>query len=372
MMAENTTKKFILEFFKDSGINDDKGVLTITNVPASFEEFIGKKSPYKLVFDLNLHNKIKETELIMQGSYFLCAIKDYLANKGLTSLLKLNIKPDLNEIKKTMCHHTQKCVVSKGTCFLDAQKSNISNLSNPKVGVYFSDIKKNPKLKNSKIVEVIPADNSFLTQFSFLSSYQYLNEKKQSINKFLIKDKEILDIDITGFKSSNGKKEDIPEIDLTSQYNLAKRKLDINVIKDIKPIKSLLHTKLEKELFRIKDHYYKQIKEKDDEVEKCKLKIKLLKSKLKHTFYERDIATIKRTIVDSERRLEMLQKRSYRERLNSEEIFHKNDEIEKHVLSIKNTLINVTIYYYPIFDISVMQKGKKTILKYDPVLKRVL
>ena len=326
-MVNYNAKSFILEFFKDCKICDEKGVLTIREVPKDFEDFIGKKSPYKLVFDSELHDKIKDSELVTQGSYFLIAIKDYLRDKGQTSLVKLNIKPDLAELNK------------------------------------------NTKLKKYKILEIKQDGHNFLSEFYFLSTYQYLNEKKQTASKFLVQDKKILDLDISKFKSVSGSKEEIPEINMNEQYNLVKKKLDVQVSKEIKTIKTALNVKLEKELHRIKSHYSKQIKEKDEEVEKCAKKINLLESKLKHTFYDRDISTIKRTIRESQARLEMLKKKSYKERLKAEEAFHINDEIEKHVLSIKNILINITLYYYPIYTLVISSHGKKTEKKWDCVLK---
>jgi len=47
-------------------------------------------------------------------------------------------------------------------------------------------------------------------------------------------------------------------------------------------------------------------------------------------------------------------------------------EVEKHVLSIKNSLINLTVYYYPIFEVRVSEKGKKRVLKYDPILEKII
>ena len=38
---ENLSKKFILEFFKDSEIVDENGVLTVSQVPQDFERFVG-------------------------------------------------------------------------------------------------------------------------------------------------------------------------------------------------------------------------------------------------------------------------------------------------------------------------------------------
>jgi len=328
-MEKNNSKKFILEFFKDSKITDKNGVLTISEVPKEFEDFIGKKSPYKLVFDFNLHNKVKDSELIMQGSYFLLSIRDYLSNKGQTSLLKINIKPDLSDIKKL-------------------------------------------KLKNCKVIEIKQSNFEFLSEFSFLSVYQYLNEKKQSIRKILVSGKKVLDMDISKFKTQNGHKEEIPITDLNESYKLSKNKLDSQVIKETKSIKSHLKEKLDKELHRIKDHYFKQIKEKDEEVERCIEKIKLLKSKLRHTFYDRDIDILNRIIRESNERLDKLKKKSYKERLKIEEKFHITDEVEKHVLSINNSLINVTLFYYPVYTLLVSSKGKRRQLRYDPILEKII
>ena len=322
---ENSSKKFLLEFFKDSKIEDKNHVLTISEVPKDFENFIGKNAPYKFVFDIKLHKKVIDSELIMQGSYFLLAIRDYLLDKGQTSLLKINIKPDLSEISK--------------------------------------------KLKNYKILDIKSSNFNFLYEFSFLSTYQYLNDKKQSMNKILTNEKEVLDLDLVKFKIHNGNKEEISLLDPLKPYQVARKRLDERVIKDIKQIKLILKEKLEKELSRVKDHYFKQIKEKDEEVESCVNKIKMLQSKLRHTSYERDINVLKRMIRESQERLEMLRKKSYRERLRAEEVFHIKDEVEKHVLLIKNSLINVTVFYYPIFEVHASRKGKKTVVNYDPILK---
>ena len=179
-----------------------------------------------------------------------------------------------------------------------------------------------------------------------------------------------MDIDISKLRVKRGNNEDIPSLDPIKPLQIAKKILDEKIDKDIKSIKLLLREKLKKELFRVKDHYFKQIKEKDEEVESCANKIKMLQSKLRHTAYWRDIDTIKRTIRESQERLEMLKKKSYRERLRIEEVFHIKDEVEKHALLIKNSLINVTVFYYPLLDVHVSSKGKKKVIVYDPILER--
>lgn len=330
MEKENKAKDFILEFFRYSKIKEEKGVVIISEVPHEFENFVGKKAPYKFVFDIASHNRTKDSELIMQGSYFLLAIRDYLQDKGQTSLMKINIQRDNREIAK------------------------------------------NPQLKNYKIIEIKENGVNFIEEFSFLSTYQYLNDKKQSLITNQVKDKELINLNLEKFSTQKGKIEDIPEIDSGESYGVAKKALDLVVAKEIRPIKKILKEKLEKELFRVKDHYFKQIKEKDEEVETCANKIKMLQSKLRHTSYERDVLILQRTIRESKERLEMLKKKSYAERLKTEENFHINDEIEKHVLSIKNVLMNITVYYYPIYDIHISARGKKKVVKYDPILARIL
>ena len=326
----DSPKNFITEFFKDSKIKDERGVLTISEVPSGFEEFVGKKAPYKLVFDFKLHTRIKDSELIMKGSYFLLAIRDYLSSKGQTSLLKINIKPDSVEIGKNL------------------------------------------GLKNCKILEIKPAEHEFLYEFTFLSNYQYLNNKKQSTSTILLKDGAIFNSDISKFKTHDGNKDDVSDLDSFESYKTAKKMLDGKVSKEIKPLKLILKEKLEKELNRVREHYFKQIQEKDEEVEACVNKIKMLQSKLRHTSYDRDISILERTIRESKERLENLKKKSYRERLRTEEIFHINDETDKHTLSINNSLVNATIIYYPIYSIKFSSKGKIKQQDYDPVFKKFL
>jgi len=328
-IEKDNSKEFILEFFREANIVDKNGVLTISEVPKAFEDFIGKKAPYKLVFDIKTHSRTRDSELIMQGSYFLLSIRDYLIDKGQTSLQKINVQPDLTVLNKSLPNH-------------------------------------------SKILEIKEDGVDFFSEFYFLSVYQYLNEKKQSIGRILVKNKDILELNIDRIKSRAGNRDEIPAIDLKDAYRIAMAQLEERAGKEIKPIKLLLKEKLERELKRVKEHYVKQIREKDEEVETCERKIKLLQSKLRHTYYQRDMDILEMQIRESRERLEKLKKKGYRERLKKEETFHIDDEVEKHVLSIKNSLINATIFYYPLYEILISVKGKNRSLKYNPVLNRVL
>ncbi len=250
---DNTSiKNFLLEFFKESNIEEKEGVITVENVSSSFESFVGKKAPYKFVFDVNLHNKVNNSELIMQGSYFLLAIRDYLSDKAQTTLLKINIKKDIDEIKK------------------------------------------NSLFKKFNIIELNEKERGYIYRFSFLSNYEYLNNKKQSINTLLIKDRKVFDLDLSSIKANDDHEKNIQTPDLEEQYNFAREQLDEKISQETKTIKELLREKLKKSLFRIKDHYHKQIDEKDEELESCANKIKMLQAKLRHTTYDRDINILNR------------------------------------------------------------------------------
>lgn len=331
--SNNDTKNFILEFFKNAKVSEKNNVLTITGVASDFEEFLGKKAPYTLVFDFDTHNKVEDSELIMKGSYFLLAIRDYMRLHGQTSLLKMDLAFSKPNLKKNL---------QLGNCTLQEVKEKTSY--------------------------------HYFPEFTFLSICQYLNDKQQFMNKIQIKDGEVLDIDTNKLKAGN--KEDLKHVNVDKEYELAKSKIKDLINKEAKDLKSSLREKLDKELKRVKAYYGNQIKEKDEEVERCVDKIKLLESELKHTYYDRDISILKRKIREYGVILEKLKEKDLKTRLKQEEDFHINDEMDKHVLSINNTLMNVSIVYYPSVAYSMLLKkdkkheGKIIEWGYDPLSKK--
>jgi len=312
------TKKFILNFFEGSKINEKNDILTISDVPADFEAFVGKKAPYRLVFNFEKHNKTDNSELITKGSYFLSTIRDFMLDKGQTNLLKLDISKEV-------------------------------------------DVNDHIKFGNCELISIKKTKAyRFLPKFTFLSSFQYLNEKKQFMKSILVKDRKVLDLDLG--KLTEGKKTDIGEVEVDEDYNVAMIKIANIVREETKDIKKYLRKKLKKELERIKDYYSDQIQEKDEEIEGCKNKIKLLGSKLKHTYYERDADILKMKIREYEERLEKLKKYGYSKRLRVEQSFHIADETNKHALLIDNHLMNVSIISYP-YDIFTLVCQKNSVKK---------
>jgi hypothetical protein len=298
-------KKLIIEFFKDTKLSEKNDILTVPKAPKEFEEIFGKKAPYKLVFNLNKHNLVPGSEFITQGSYFLSSMKEYMDVYGQTSLIKLNILLPSTIINK----------MSIGNC---------------------SILKKQKK-----------QDYAYLPEFTLFSNATALNERKQFLRSYLVKNKNILDLDLTKFKTLKSDSKEISELNILEQYNVAKTIFKSDLQENVQDIKLSLKEKLKTEIKRINEYYTNQIKEKDDEIDVCIKKINTLKSELKHTFYQRDADNLRRNIRDSGVRLEMLKKRDYKERLEEEKIFHLRDEINKHALIIENKLVNATIYYYP-------------------------
>src|SRR3989338_8954006 len=98
---------FSLEFFKSLNCSvsvKDLNRIVVNKVPYDFETFVGKKTPYSLVFDTETHAQVENSELMTKGSYFLKAMRDYMQDKAQTTLLKLNIEVEepTKEIKKDL------------------------------------------------------------------------------------------------------------------------------------------------------------------------------------------------------------------------------------------------------------------------------
>ena len=320
-----SNKKLILEFFKDYKPRGKNNILIIPKAPEEFEEIFGKKAPYKLVFSLNQHNITKGSDLIAKGSYFLSSIKEYMDNKGQTSLIKLNIKIPSTIINK----------IPLGNCSISKSQKK--------------------------------TDYDSLPEFTFFSEIHALNEKKQLLKKYLIKEGELLDLDLSNFKFLKANSKEIQGLDIQEQYDFARNNFKEHIENEVKPIKIKLKEKLRIGLDRINDYYKSQINEKDEEIETCKKRIKTMESELKHTFYDRDADTLKRNIKEAKVRCEMLKKQGYKARLEEEEKFHVTDEINKHTLIIKNKLVNATIFYYPkiIFSLTLNNKPKTIEIAYN-------
>lgn len=331
MQNETNLKKFTEVFFNNLKCKTswNGNVLVIENVPETIEKLYGKKSPYYLVFEKE--HLSPETELVAKGSSLLKIMASYLDNKAQMSLLKINFNPDL---KKEI------------TDRLNLNGYELTGISN--------------KIKNDLIF-----------RFTFLTNFQYLNEREQLINSIYVKDDAVVDFNPEKYETCDGTKEEIKIPEVKDKYAFAKDKLKDLIGRKTEEISKYLNQSLEIETRRIKSHYLHHIDEIDKELNKNKENIITLEKKLLKA-NEND----KKSIIDKINRLkitiENLKNDGEREKLAKEEIFFINDEKHKHSLNISNNLMNTTIIYYPIYSlkfglIKKDVKSRHVEIIYDPM-----
>jgi len=286
-------KKFSEGFFKSLNAETvwSGEILLVKNVPESFEKFYGKKSPYNLIFE---KDSSTEGEFVGNGSFILNCMKEFLENKGQSTIIK--IKFDFNSEE---------------------------------------EINRNFYLKNCLISNISRSErHEFIEMFTFLTVFQYLNEKEQLVNQIYIKDGKIIDFNIEKYQTADGKKEDLESKEMREDYNIAKAKVREIIEPKIVKIGEMLDKKLEKEVARIKNHYSAIVKE-NDGVKK-----------------------------ESEEKIEQTKK---------EEKFLIDDEERRHALGVNTKLINTAIIYYPIYKFGCFLKNddsaRATEFIYDPMEK---
>lgn len=305
---------FFEKFFEnlECAIQRENGCLLISNVPAGFEKFSGKKSPYYFSFS----DKKEGYEFVDSGHYFIKMIKEFLDGRGETTLLKMNAEFDPKE-----------------------------------------ELPKLIQFRNCKIKSVTKiVQNDFIFRFSFASIFQYLNEKEQLINHIYLKDSEEINFNENAHLSEGNKKE-LKEINVEENYETAKIKLKKLIEWRVSEISRKLNEQLNKEISRIKEHYKNRL----DEINQQK---------------EILVRQIKDSDGEKKKKIEkMLQKIEEENPQLAEEQALIDGEKKKHSLSIKNKLINASVIYFPIFDMNLMLESGKTNriinLKYDSLEKEI-
>ena len=324
MTEEEDIKNFTISFFANLNaavLWDSSGKkLRVLNVPESFEKFYGKKSPYDLVF--KTEDMQNGEEPMIKGSFLLNCMKEFLSDKGQTTLVKIDFDSSSEEdIHK--CLHFRNC-----------QLSNF--------------IRK-------------PAYD-WLVRFTFLTTLQYLNEKEQIMNPIYVKGGEIVKFNLGQYKTLDGKKEEIKIEDIKSQYNAAKSFLKSQIQPKIESISEGLDKRLEKELQRVRNHYLNQIEEDGLNLEKSERQAKELENQMSNSeanktldmdFAKIRLSRLKETIASlkSEKRMGDIKK---------EKEFFLKDEENKHSLNVNNQVMNTTIIYFPINSYSGYLKNHDT------------
>ncbi len=336
MTESEDLKNFVVSFFTSLKCNLawDGNKLTVFNIPENFQKFSGKASPYQIVF-LQEHATDGE-EVIMKGSFLLNSIKEFLADKGQTTLVKIDFElNDEVEIKN----------------FFKLRNATITNIS--KKETY-----------------------DFMTRFTFLTNLQYLNEREQVMTPICVKENQIIDFDLEKYNLLAGKKDEIKTSDIKPQYLAAKEYLKKLIEPKIEKIGANLNIKLEKELQRIKQHYLNQIKEDGDNLIKSEKQIRELENQLNNPENkELDQSFLKIRIKRLAETIENLNSEKRKAALSAEEDFFNRDETNRHSLAIDNKVINTTIAYFPIFNYSLYLKNHDAMrilnLVYNPLTKEI-
>src|SRR3989339_254652 len=217
----DSIKQFIIKFFENlqSTVIEKGNSLVISNVPAKFEKFYGKKSPYIFVF--KSEDKNSQSEFIEKGNYLLKTISNFLEEQGSTTLLKINFDIDFEK-----------------------------------------EIKKRIKLNNCQIEKLIPKKkNNFFFRFTFNTSFQYLNEKEKMTNDIYLYENKIIDGDLASYIITEGNKRDVIMPDIKEPYNIAKEKVKELIQPKITLLAKNLSEKLSKEIERINRHFIQETQE---------------------------------------------------------------------------------------------------------------
>lgn len=334
-METNQIKEFAIRFFENLNckISQQENVLVVENVPENFEKFFGKKSPYRLVFEKE--HQTENTELIVQGNFLLKAMNDYLEDRGKTTLLEID---------------------------LDVKASKI--------------IEQAFKLQNCKISQIREKKKKKgFFRFTFMTSFQYQNSKKSLTTEIFVRNNEIFNFNSKKYLFIEGKKRDLEIEGIEEAYNLSKLNLREVLNPKIETLKRSLGRRLEKDLERVRKHYVQQRDELESALNKNKEKLAELKQKQETENSE--------AIAQKIERLNVLISKSdvseEIEKINKEEQFVIQDEVQKHNLNIKNKLINTSFIYYPEYSLSIFLEenstskpaGRMLDLVYDPLEKKL-
>ncbi len=305
---------FFANFFTSVGseVRRENLCLEISNVPAGFEKFAGKKSPYYFCFE----SEVGGYELIGPTHYLVKLMKEFLEGRGETTLLKLDVQFDAKE-----------------------------------------EIPKMIPFRNCKIKGVSKSHvNDFVFRFSFSTTFQYLNDKEQMINNIYVRGGEVINFD-EALVLSEGNKREIMEVDTNKEYEIAKARVKELIQPKVEELSKKLNEQLQKEISRIRVHYKNNLEENNQQRE-------LLVKQMEEAKGE------KRKKIQK-----MLQKLEEDRPKQTEENILIDNETKKHGLSIRNKLINISVIYFPIFNFNLMLSGKteKIIgVNYDSLKKEIL
>ncbi len=324
-------RKFVEEFFRNlkCDVREEEDIIVVDNIPKSFVDLVGRDAPYKLCFSKGEEG----LDFVGKGSQMLATIVKYLEGAGKATILRIDFEVD------------------------------------PEV-----EIRKKLALRNCEIDSLTKGyKNNFFSRFSFVTSFNYLNESNRVLSEIYIHEGGVVEGDLSGYCVVDGDKLEVDSNRVKLDYEIARVRC-IKLVEDKqKEIGDVLKEKVEMEIARIREHYDKQLKELGGD----------LNGKLEKI---RDVEVGLRTCDDEER--DSLRKKLERLRVGivkngDDEVVDKvlreremtiGDAMQKFSLNVNRKLVNTTVIYYPVFNFNLFLKGDRESsrfveVSYDPLTK---
>ncbi len=346
-------ENLVVEFFKSlrCDISFNGGIYHIENVPKNFEDFCGKKSPYRICFSA----KVSDAELVSESSSLVSAISRYLENSGKVSLLKIDFDDSSGGVS--------------GIQEYSREEGSLERIDPLK------EIEKVISFKNCEVSNVVKKhQNSYFSRFSFMTTFHYMNEQEKIINEIYVHNGEVVEGDLIGYSIVEGNIEEASTSHLEGDYPVAKEQVKRLLKEKTGEIGKIIEEKLEKEIERIKAHYKNILGELGGNLNGQLKKIQEVELALRVA--EREESEVLRNKLNRlKASLVKIGKDDARERVLKEQEFTIKDAMNKHSLNVDNKLINTTVIYYPVFSFDLFLKNdsldRVVKMNYDPMLKKL-
>ncbi len=328
----NQIKKFAEEFFKNLKCEMawDGEVLVVNKVPKGFEDLFGKSSPYRLSF---VEHSNQEVEFVGKGSLMLVAMMKYLEGSGKATLLRIDF--DVNSE---------------------------------------AEIRKRVGLKNCEIASLTKGyKNNFFSRFSFVTSFNYLNESERMVSEIYIHEGKVVEGDLNGYTVVDGKNLSIDNEKVKRDYLVAKERVVDLAREKLEEVSLVLKKKAEIEIVRIGEHYDKALRElggdlngKLEKIREVELELRSCEEKNRDVLRKK-IERLKGSLVKAGNDEAMAT-------VEREKEMTIRDAMHKHSLKVDRKLVNTTVIYYPVYSFKICLEGqgnsKRFIeVNYDPLTK---
>jgi hypothetical protein len=336
-------KRFVDEFFRNlkCDLIWENEILVVKNVPKSFEDLFGKVSPYRLSFV----EAMDGFEFVGKGSPLIVAIRKYLEGAGKATLLRIDFSPrgDSGEfdVEKEICKR-----FGFRNCELDGLSKSYKN-------------------------------NSF-SRFSFVSSFNYLNESERVISEVYVHEGKVVEGDLSEYRVLDARITGVGEQELKvdservkRDYSVAKEKV-VELVRDKQEeVSRVLKEKVESEIRRVGEHYDKALKELGGDLASRLEKIHSLELELRSCEKtERDV--LRKKLVRLKEGLVKAGNDEVLGRVLKEREMTIRDVMHKYSLNVSRKLMNTTVIYYPIYIFKLKLKSSEVAGRRSQVAGRIL